>query len=398
MTLVLTCCPTCRSNDPKVCATNCYNPWHRGLVVHLTPPDAYHAACSAPINDPPSELAADRKFVSCLRCLALCDRTHTAPTCDDPACYREEHAKKADEFLPGLGDLVRKGKLDPDLPVGDKIVDASDLWTERPAVVIKRHQELSDVEINCATADELRDAYRALREHHVAETTALVSRRDDITRRRDDLTRRMDALTENQQILAKGQQLLEGARSIMQRDGETIEQLSGEKDRLAEIIDFMRDHYSPIGGRSCALCVYEEGRFIRSCAIHRWDDTAAKLLATRLSDPERPMTDYLSDNELAAWLDRVGLRRADLEGTYLRLILDELRERRDAEAMFVDADLQLQALAGCETCADDTHATDHEHRAIVKRWRIAQGALCALARIHRGYLRSLTAPAGDSPL
>jgi hypothetical protein len=36
-----------------------------------------------------------------------------------------------------------------------------------------------------------------------------------------------------------------------------------------EAITFMRDEYSPVGGRGCALCLYENGRFIRSCKLHQ---------------------------------------------------------------------------------------------------------------------------------
>jgi hypothetical protein len=365
MTLVPDICPTCRSNDPNVCATGCYNPWHRGLVVHLQKEpigatrDACHAACSAPIDDPPSELAVDRAFVSCPTCLS-CDRAHVAPTCADPACYREEHAKKADAILQGLGDLVRQGKLDPDPSTNEKLEKLGDTdgnpWSE-PAKVIRRHQELSDEEVDRATLDDLRVAYRSLRDHHVTETTALVSRRDDLTRRRDDL------LARNQQVLTQSQQLIERASTIMQSDAANLDRLGSENARLTEIVD-----------------------------------TAAKLLASRVADPTNPtMPDYLSDDELATWLDRAGLACAALEGTYLRLVLDELRERRDAEAMFVDADLQLQRIADCEACAENMHGTDHEHRAILKRWRIAQAALCALARIHRGYLISVSVPSEGDP-
>lgn len=327
-------CPICRSTDPNVCRSDCYNPWHRSLVVHLqnepigTPGGECHAACSAPIDDPPSQLAVDRDFVSCPQCL--------------------------------------------DIPTRD------------------RSHELSDDAVDQVTPEALRVAYRALRDHHVADTTAIISRRDDITRRRDDL------LVRDEQILVESQRLLASADTIMRRDEQTIDRLSAENERLSEIINFMQNYYSPIGGRSCALCVYVEGRFVRPCAVHRWDDTAGKLLASRAADPADPTTtNYLSDAELAAWMDRTDLKQAALMGTYLRLILDELRERRDAEAMFVDVDLQLQRLVDCEACADDTHGSSDEHRAILKRWRIAQSALCALARIHRGYLRSKNAPGCD---
>ena len=194
-----------------------------------------------------------------------CNRSHPAPSCEDPACFREESARKADDLLPGLGDLVRKGRLDPELPTDDKIGgDGNALWSE-PAVIVRRHRELSDIEVNQASLEDLRIAYRTLRDHHVAETSALVTGRNDLARRCKE------NLTKSQQILDVGRSLLTSADAIMKRDDETIEQLRTENARLSEIIDYMQNHYSPLGARGCALCVYEDGRFIRSCAIHRWE-------------------------------------------------------------------------------------------------------------------------------
>lgn len=276
---------------------------------------------------------------------ASCDRSHFAPSCADPECYREELARKAEEFLPGLGTLVRAGRLDPDLPTSPKTSTAGEEhWREGPAKIL--HQELSDAEIDTVSLDYLRAAYRSLRAHHIEETASLISRRDDLTRRRDDI------LARDQEVLAQSQRLLEQANAFMLRDEATIDHLT------SEVIALTRDRY-----------------------------TTAMLLAPRPADPSAPA--YLSDVELASWLTQVDVKQ--LEGTYLRLVLDELRERRDAEAMFGDVDLQLQRFAECEECADDMHATDHEHRAILKRWKIAQAALGALARIHRGYLHSLVA-------
>jgi len=260
-------CPTCRSTEAHDAKSGCHNPWHRGIFVHFqrepigTPHAECHAACAASFDDAPSELAIGWEFVSCPRCLAAapsCDRVHPAPSCIDPACYREESARKADDILPGLGDLVRKGRLDPDPPADDT----------RARPVVRKNRELSDIEVNQASLEDLRIAYRALRDHHVTETTALVTLRDDLVKRCED------KLTKSQQILTVGQDLLTSADAIMRRDSETIDQLSAENARLSEIIDFMQNHYSPLGGRACALCVYEDGRFIRSCAIHRWEDAA----------------------------------------------------------------------------------------------------------------------------
>ena len=63
-----------------------------------------------------------------------CDRAHAAPTCEDPACFREEYARRADEFLPGMGDLIRRGWLDPDQkqpPPRD-----TGQWEEGPAKIV----------------------------------------------------------------------------------------------------------------------------------------------------------------------------------------------------------------------------------------------------------------------
>ena len=208
---------------------------------------------------------------------------------------------------------------------------------------ITRHQELSDDTIDRQTISDLRAAYRTLRDHHVAETTALISRSNDLARRCADLTQRCDKmLAKSKNALAASQQLVERTAAIVRNSEEVF------AARAADTAD------------------------LRTC-------------------------DHLSDEELVAWATRAGVYNATMTTTYLRMVIDELRERRDAEAMFADADLQLQRIASCETCAEDTHATDDEHRAIVRRWRIAQGALCALVRLHRGYLRSLDAPDEGDP-
>lgn len=65
-------CPACKSITRR---TGCYNAWHRGAVVHLqrepvgTPGAACSAACSAQIDEPPSQLAVDRAFVTCQACV-----------------------------------------------------------------------------------------------------------------------------------------------------------------------------------------------------------------------------------------------------------------------------------------------------------------------------------------
>ena len=232
-----TACPACRSISQSA-AEDCHNPWHRGLVVHFqrdpigTPDAECRAACGGQVDDAPSELAIRWEFVSCPSCLVMapdCDRRHPAPSCADPACYREGAAHAADSLLPGLGDLVRKGVLDPDLSTTSATVEgAVDRWKDQATILIGCHHVLSNDKIEQASPEELRAAYRGL----LAETTAVAARHGDLARRYAD---------------------------------------------LAEVVDFMQNRYSPIGGRPCALCVYEDGRFVRSCAMHRWESIESAL-------------------------------------------------------------------------------------------------------------------------
>jgi len=122
-----TCRSTCRSTHPRPHTATlrglwddyCYNPWHRGLVVHFTrtpfsTPNT--AVCDAKIDDPRLQLTKSWTFVSCPRCISTaptCDRSHPAPSCADPACYRAEAARKAAESLPSPG-LRNQDKRDPD--------------------------------------------------------------------------------------------------------------------------------------------------------------------------------------------------------------------------------------------------------------------------------------------
>lgn len=163
--------------------------------------------------------------------------------------------------------------------------------------VVARHQELSDDQIESASLDELRAAYRALREHHIAETTtALISRRT--------------------------------------------------------------------------------------------------VLASQANDPAA--TNYLTDDALIAWAARAGIYETPMEGSYVRQIVDELRERRAAEAIFVEIDRQFQEV-DCRTCDDAGADNCERHKLLVRQWRSARAALCDLARLHRGYLLSLNAPSGGDP-
>lgn len=142
-------CPSCGSQDAN---SSCYNAWHRGAIVHLmhepigTPGSLCSAACGTEIDDPPSQLAVDREFVTC------------------STCYREAIARRVDSILPGLGDLVRSCKLDPKLPTGNKINNDADEFWDGAARIIQSSRDLSDEEIDTATPEDLRAAYRALRD------------------------------------------------------------------------------------------------------------------------------------------------------------------------------------------------------------------------------------------
>ena len=207
---------------------------------------------------------------------------------------------------------------------------------------IRTYVELSDEDVQRATADELRAAYHALRDHRAAE--------------------------------------------------------AAESARLAEIVDYMTNRYSPLGGRGCALCVYDNGTFVRPCALHRWEDVTAKVLARRTADPEDPSFEsHLSEPELTAWIASIGIDDPHLEGTSLRAVFDELRERRAAELLFVEVDRQLQDVVDCTDCDDGGPDGCAEHHGLIRQWRNARSALCDLARIHRCYLLCLNAPSGGDP-
>lgn len=179
--------------------------------------------------------------------MTTCDGRHAAPTCADPACYREARALQVDQILPGLGDLVRRGDLDPGQP------------------------------------------------------------------------------------------------------------------RSFDPLDF-----------------------------ERWSEPlrlVPPLRAFRAADPAHPRTpDRLTDEELAAWADHCGIFEKTMEGTYLRFLVDELQDRRAAEAAFAEFDEPLQALE-CEACEDlSGPRLCPEHEVLAKQWRRARDELLEQARIHRGYL------------
>ena len=179
--------------------------------------------------------------------MTTCDGAHAAPTCDDPACYREAHACQVDQILPGLGDLVRRGDLDPGQPRSFDPLD-DERWSEPLRLV-------------------------------------------------------------------------------------------------------------------------------------------PPLRALRAADPADPRTpDRLTDEELASWARNCRIDEKSMEGTYLRFLVDELQDRRAAEAAFAEVDDRFQALE-CEAC-DDLSGSRlcPEHEVLAKQWRRARDELLEQARIHRGYL------------
>ena len=125
--------------------------------------------------------------------------------------------------------------------------------------------------------------------------------------------------------------------------------------------------------------------------------TAAKVLASRAADPEDPSTaDHLTDEELATWAEGVNLYDESMKTSYLRMIVDELEDRRHAEVMFAEIDRQFQDV-DCLTCDDEGADHCETHKTLVRQWRSARAALCDLARIHRSYLLCLNAPGRGDP-
>ena len=157
---MMTTCLTCRSTNRNMTAHGCHNPWHKGLHVHFRRASIV-PLCATSIDDAWSELADAWDAVTCPICLAqspACDRTHSAPSCVDPACHREEAARKADDILPGLGALVRSGKLSP-MPTSVEPHPPNE-WRD-PATIIQRPFIDHPRSIKAAFQDMLRIAYQA---------------------------------------------------------------------------------------------------------------------------------------------------------------------------------------------------------------------------------------------
>ena len=270
--------------------------------------------------------------------MTTCDGEHAAPTCDDPACYREKHARRADDALPGLGDLVRSGQLDPDSPTSVKLgnVDGAGQWADR-AEVLDANENARGWRV--ATVPPARSwsvaggppspfpGWRSCNRTHAAPPC------DDPACYCEEHASRADAI-------------------------------------LPGLGDFVR-----------------RGDIAPNLWIWIGDSPLPPLRDTRSADPANPTTtDRLTDEELASWARNCRIDEKSMEGTYLRFLVDELQDRRAAEAAFAEVDDRFQALE-CEAC-DDLSGSRlcPEHEVLAKQWRRARDELLEQARIHRGYL------------
>jgi len=182
-------CPYC--NGSLETATDCWNPWHRGVIVHQESPRD-RARCGTAIDDPPNQLSIRLDFVSCHR------------------CHFEWFAQSAEAATPGLGLAFRLAKQ-----------------------LIEKQNERSVAQVQAIEAQ--------------AKTIGTL-----------------------QETLEEQRNVVQEATRAVEATKEKIDRVTVERDRLAEIIHYMRNDYSPLGARGCALCVYDNGRFIRACAVHRW--------------------------------------------------------------------------------------------------------------------------------
>jgi hypothetical protein len=60
--------------------------------------------------------------------------------------------------------------------------------------------------------------------------------------------------------------------------------LLDELTRLHDDLDFMRNEWTPLSARPCALCVYDNGVFMRSCKMHESDDIRNEALYLALGE------------------------------------------------------------------------------------------------------------------
>lgn len=86
-------------------------------------------------------------------------------------------------------------------------------------------------------------------------------------------------------------------------------------DKYGEIIDYMRNRYSPVGGRGCELCVFENGKFVRPCKLHVEIDKLEA--ADRDIEMCRALLNVPSDDEIYSSVeeltDRAVFLREELE-------------------------------------------------------------------------------------
>jgi hypothetical protein len=73
-----------------------------------------------------------------------------------------------------------------------------------------------------------------------------------------------------------------------------------------------------------------------------------------------------------------------MEGSNLRLIVDEVCERRAAEATFAEIDRRYQELE-CADCDNALPGFCPEHAPLARAWRRAKEDFLDQMRIHRGY-------------
>ena len=59
------------------------------------------------------------------------------------------------------------------------------------------------------------------------------------------------------------------ARERVLLSGTVEGELRARLEQAQETIVYMRDGYSPFGARGCAICLYENGKFIRWCKLHK---------------------------------------------------------------------------------------------------------------------------------
>lgn len=171
-------CPICLSTDPSICASNCYNPWHHGSIVHF-PQGAGNALCGTILDDPPSQLAVNLDFVSC------------------PACRYEWLARDAEARMPGMGETFRQSR---------HVIDQQKIRIEALEEILTLKKE-----------------HLELREQHVT----LLEERVTLLEERGELTRRLEATVVSQRAA------VQEATEIVVATRKKIEHLTLTRELLA---------------------------------------------------------------------------------------------------------------------------------------------------------------------